>query len=109
MLAALKADGSVVAQTFVYALTDDAACGRRVLAALDGPCNPQRGWWHHTGGNQHGPAPVTGVLHRVFRSFVHGIHSGNIHKVIPEQATEQPRIRVLHPLAISHSSKGNFP
>jgi hypothetical protein len=55
-MAALKADRSVVSMAFVYALTGDASCASNILAALDGPCNTQRGWWHHTGGDQHSPA-----------------------------------------------------
>ena len=45
-MAALKADRGIVAQAFAYALTGDPVCASNVLAALDGPCNTQRGWWH---------------------------------------------------------------
>lgn len=82
-LAALKADGSVVAQAFVYALTGDAACGQKALAALDGPCNPQRGWWHHTGGDQHGPA-IRIVEHLIAYDLAYDLCTPEMHAGLRE-------------------------
>lgn len=86
-LAALKADGSVVAQAFVYALTGDAACGQKVLAALDGPCNPQRGWWHHTGGDQHGPA-IRIVEHLIAYDLAYDLCTPAMHQGLRESIAD---------------------
>jgi len=86
-LAALKANNSVVAQAFVYALTGDAACGQKVLAALDGPCNPQRGWWHHTGGDQHGPA-IRIVEHLIAYDLAYDLCTPEMHKGLRESIAD---------------------
>jgi len=82
-LEALKANRNIVAQAFVYALTGDAACGQRVLVALDGPCNPQRGWWHHTGGDQHSPA-IRIVEHLIAYDLAYDLCTPEMHKGLRE-------------------------
>ena len=86
-LAALKANNSVVAQAFAYAMTGDAACGQRVVAALDGPCNPQRGWWHHTGGDQHGPA-IRIVEHLIAYDLAYDLCTSEMHKGLRESIAD---------------------
>lgn len=87
-MAAFQADRSVVAQAFAYALTGDSVCASNALAALDGPCNRQRGWWHHTGGDQHGPA-VRAVEYLIAYDLAYDVCSEEMRAGLRDNVTDK--------------------